>query len=132
MCKIGEIILIKNYKDCEGDPVSKHPFIIIEDNNGEIQGMQFDFASTVVCSFRDDEHRERKLKHDGNMEILSEQGVKKDGYIKADQIHYFDKNKIEFRVVGMATDDLVDDLFMLIGNLNDQEKLKVNLNNLQC
>ena len=38
MCQIGDIILVQKYKD-HGQDLSRHSFVVISDENGEIQGM---------------------------------------------------------------------------------------------
>ena len=49
----------------------------------------------MMCSFHDEEHKSKKLKYEENLEIRAEEIIgdsinEKDGYIKADQIYYFD------------------------------------------
>lgn len=38
MCKIGDIIIVRKYKD-HGKTISSHSFVVINDENGEIQGL---------------------------------------------------------------------------------------------
>lgn len=42
MCKVGDIILVNNYKS-EGKALDRHSFIIISDENGKIEGVDYDF-----------------------------------------------------------------------------------------
>lgn len=44
-------------------------------------------------------------------------GVKKDGFIKANQIHYFQKDKLDYIVVGSVTPELFAELMKLIEEL---------------
>jgi hypothetical protein len=37
MCKIGDIIVVQKYKS-DGIELSKHSFVVIEDNGGDIKG----------------------------------------------------------------------------------------------
>ena len=39
MCQIGDIILVQKYKD-RGQDLSRHSFVVISDENGEIQGLR--------------------------------------------------------------------------------------------
>lgn len=42
MCKIGDIIIVNQYKD-KNNTISKHSFVVIDDENGTIQGLSYDF-----------------------------------------------------------------------------------------
>lgn len=41
MCKVGDIILVRKYVS-NGVQLKTHSFIIIDDQNGEIQGLSYD------------------------------------------------------------------------------------------
>jgi len=79
----------------------------------------------------------KKMRFEENLEIISEDIISnlttnnKSGFIKADQLIYFKKNKIKYYVMGRIDDELLDKLIMLIMSLNDKGKLKYNLNNLK-
>lgn len=95
MCQIGDIILVQKYKD-HGQDLSRHSFVVISDENGEIQGLTYDFIANVLSSFKSDTQRERKLKYPGNFPIDSSDTEtnphnNKSGYVKADQLYYFAK-----------------------------------------
>ena len=133
MCRIGDIILVEEFIGTDGSTVSRHPFIVIDDNGGEIQGMPFDFVGSMTSSFegKEEEYKERKLSHEENLEITVNDGVKKDGYVKADQIHYFKKDSVQYRVVGQVTVELFNALMGLIQYLKLSGKLIINSNNLK-
>ena len=90
---VGDIILINQYRD--GDNVIvKHSFVVINNQNGEIQGLNYDFICNVMSSFRNESHEADKIKYDGNFPIMYEESNVinsncKDGYIKADQFYFF-------------------------------------------
>ena len=63
MCRPGDIIIIKNFKDELGSSVDKHSFIVI-DNKKYI-------TSNMMCSFKNDNQKQKKLKYYGNYEIDS-------------------------------------------------------------
>ena len=89
-----------------------------------------------MCSFKNEEHRKRKLRFKSNKEITGEDIISKkkntkSGYIRADELHYFDKSKIKYYVFGRIDDNLLYELIRLIIELEIKNKLKNNLNNLQ-
>ena len=90
MCKLGDIIVINKYIGDDSEIVSKHSFVVINDNPGFIEGLHYDFVSNVLSSFKSEEQRIRKLRFEENIEIVAEQIISdipvnnKSGYIKAD------------------------------------------------
>ena len=68
MCKIGDIILIRKYKDGKNQ-LGTHSFIVIDDRKGVIEGLPYDMICNVLSSFKDEEQRKRKLGYDGNFPI---------------------------------------------------------------
>ena len=59
MCQRGDIIVVKHYKS-QNNKVGIHPFIVLDDKNGEIQGVTFDFIGLAMSSFKDSAQKERK------------------------------------------------------------------------
>ena len=89
----------------------------------------------MLCSFHNDEHKNKKLKFKENLEvteqIISNKNTNnKTGYIKADQLYYFNKEEIEYYVIGKINKELLDELLELILVLNDSGKLKIVTTNL--
>ena len=124
MCQIGDIIIINQYKD-KDSIISKHSFIVIDDENGTIQGLPYDFVANVLSSFKNPKQKKRKLSYPGNFAITSNDTVtnphnNKDGYIKADQLYYFAKDKISYRVIGQIKEDVFNDLIEFIENSDFQ------------
>lgn len=118
MCQVGDIIIINQYKDGE-NIISKHSFVVIDDENGTIQGIPYDFIANVLSSFKDSEQKKRKMSYPGNFQIASDDTItnphnNKDGYIKADQMYYFSKDKISYRVIGQIKEDVFNDLMEFI------------------
>lgn len=122
MCKMGDIIVIKNYKDGEKE-IEKHSFIVLDDIGGEIQGLPYDIVCNVMSSFKNEEQKIRKLKYPGNFPI-SHNDTKtnpnngKDGYIKSEQFYYFNKEKIDFTVIGSMNIEAFNNLISFIEKLN--------------
>jgi hypothetical protein len=133
MCEVevGDIILIANYKD--GDiNLSKHSFVVIEAEGGQIQGLEYDVICNVLSSFKDEEQRKKKLGYPGNFEISHEDrnvpgGNDKDGYIKAEQFYFFKLDKIDYRVIGKLNDDVLNNLLLFIAGLKSIKMVVDNL-----
>lgn len=132
MCQIGDIILVQKYKD-HGQDLSRHSFVVISDENGEIQGLTYDFIANVLSSFKSDTQRERKLKYPGNFPIDSSDTEtnphnNKSGYVKTDQLYYFAKDKLSYTVIGTMKPDVFSELMEFIENSDfDLEDIIDNL-----
>ena len=51
MCKLGDIIVIKEFKNEFGETISKHSFVVISAQANYIEGFRYDFVSNMLCSF---------------------------------------------------------------------------------
>lgn len=137
MCKLGDIIVINNYVGEDGTKIARHSFVVINDQPDFIEGLKYDLVTNVMSSFKSEEHRSKKLRFMENVEIISEDIIsneninQKNGFIKADQLIYFDKSKIDYYVLGHISQELLDELIMIIMILAEKDKLKNNLNNLE-
>lgn len=130
MCSKGDIILVESYKDINDLEVSKHPFIIIDDENGIYKGVNIDFVCVVMSSYKNEKSRKSILKHISNYDISIKDGCKKDGYAKLDVIYYFDKNKIKYRTVGSINISTFNKILDTIKLLDCRNVIKENFNNL--
>ena len=135
MCKVGDVIVIDKYISDDGTVLSRHSFVVIDDNADEIKGLKYDFVANIMCSFHNEEHKNKKLKYEENFPIKEQliSGEKinnKSGYIKADQLYYFDKNLIEYQVIAHMEAELLDELVQLILVLNEKGLLKNVISNL--
>lgn len=122
MCKIGDIIIVKKYKN-HGKTISSHSFVVINDENGEIQGLPYDFVANVLSSFKDETQKQRKMSYPGNFPIVSDDTITdphndRNGFVKSDQWYYFDKNKISYEVIGYMKPDIFDLLLEYIEESN--------------
>ena len=121
MCRPGDIIIIKNFKDELGSNVDKHSFIVI-DNKKYI-------TSNMMCSFHDDSQKEKKLKYYGNYEIDSSLIIgksinTKNGYLKIDKLYYFDKNKTNYKVIAHIDIKLLNKIYINLLGLSIKGRLK--------
>lgn len=135
MCKLGDIIVIKEFKNEYGETIPKHSFVVINDETDFVEGFRYDFVSNMLCSFHNNEHKKQKLKYIENLPVKEEKisGEKinnKEGFIKADQLYYFDKNKIEYKVLAHMDPELLDELVQLILQLQEKGLLKPIYTNL--
>ena len=131
MCKVGDIIVVKNYKS-HGAVINRHSFVVLSTEHGQIQGLDFDLVCNVMSSFHSEEHKKQKLKYPGNFPYSAEhekigKGHGKEGYIKAEQFYYFDRNKTDFYVLGNVTPELFNELLAYIQTLGEIENIVDNL-----
>ena len=134
MCKLGDIIVVKNYIGEDGNPISKHSFVVVSDEKGTISSLDFDMVTTVISSFKDEEQRKKKLKYEENVEIpsdaIKEKKLKKPSYTKADQAFYFNKDKLDYYILASLKEDFIDELLKIIVKLAAEGKLKQIVDNL--
>lgn len=122
MCQIGDIIVVYHYKDGKKS-LDTHSFVVLDDTNGQIRGVDFDFIGLVMSSVKDEEQKKRKLSYPGNFPIVPEDqdinggGNGESGYIKAEQFYYFNKNKIDYKVIGKLDMDIFNLLVEFIEEL---------------
>ena len=48
MCKLGDIIVVKEFKDNNGVIIPKHSFVVINDEHNFIEGFEYDFVSNIM------------------------------------------------------------------------------------
>ena len=128
MCKLGDVIVVKEFRNEYGKIVPKHSFVVINDEQDFVEGFKYDFISNMLCSFHNEEHKKKKLKYKQNLEIkeekvLGEKINNKEGYIKANQLYYFDKSNIEYKVIAHLDSELLDELVQLILELQKNNLL---------
>lgn len=120
MCQVGDIIVVNKYKHGSHE-LSRHSFVVIDDENGIIQGLPYDFVANAFSSFKNETQKQRKISYPGNFEINhndvnTNPNNGKDGYVKADQWYYFSKSKIQYIVIGQMKKDVFNDLMKYIEN----------------
>jgi len=121
MCKVGDIILVKKYKH-DKMILKQHSFIVVEDTNGIINSMSYDFVSMVMGSYgQNDCKKEKKHGYDGNFPLANEDTITnpdngEDGYVKTDQLYYFKKDQLEFRIMGTIAKDVLELIFEYVSD----------------
>ena len=121
MCNVGDIILIESYqhKECS---LSRHSFVVLSIEAGTIEGLNYDFVCNVLSSFKNEHQRAKKLGYPGNFEVAHEDSSvinsnKKDGYAKAEQLYYFNNQKIVYTIIGKLHPDVFNRLVKFIEEL---------------
>ncbi|MGC6177540.1 hypothetical protein [Lacrimispora sp. 38-1] len=131
MCKVGDIIVVKEYTS-QGRTLKRHSFVVLSTEQGKIRGLDYDLICNVMSSFHSEEQRRFKLGFPGNFEYpASSENIKnghgKDGYIKAEQLYYFDSSKTDFYILGNVTPELFNALIEFIDGLDEIEAIVDNL-----
>ncbi|MCL2350703.1 MAG: hypothetical protein FWC67_04400 [Defluviitaleaceae bacterium] len=122
MCEVGDIILIESYK--HGNlSLSRHSFVVLSVDAGNIEGLHYDFVCNVLSSFKNEQQRKKKLEFPGNFEIFQKdsevpKGNKKSGYIKSEQLYYFNNQKTQYTIIGNLHPNALERLFEFIKNLD--------------
>ena len=132
MCNVGDIILVEAYKHA-GRDLSRHSFVILDNEAGKVQGLDYSIVCNVLSSFKDAKQRAKKLSYPGNFEITHKDtivpnGNTKDGFIKAEQFYYFDTSTLDYTVIGSIRPEVFNRLLEFIDNLKIlPERIKDNL-----
>ena len=135
MCVVGDIILVDRYKHKEHS-LSKHSFVVLSIEADKIEGLDYDFICNVLSSFKNEQQKAKKLSYAGNFEIshadafIVDGGNKKDGFVKAEQFYYFNKQNINYSVIGQLHADVFNRLIEFIENLD--EPIEHIIDNLQA
>ena len=66
MCKLGDIIVVNKYIGENGKHIGRHSFIVIDDNEDIIRGIEYTHIATVISSFKSKEQKRKKLNYKGN------------------------------------------------------------------
>ncbi len=134
MCKLGDIIVVNKYIGDDGNIINRHSFVVVDDEKGVISGLDYDMVASVISSFKCEDHKKKKLKYKENMELpidsMCSGQLKKNSYIKVDQAYYFNKNKIDYYVLGKLKQKYIDRLLNSIIELDFGNKIKIIVNNL--
>ena len=122
MCRPGDLILIHGVK-CNGETLGLHTFVVLNDEAGKVQGVDYNLICSIMSSFKNDQQRAKKLSYPGNFPIsykdeqLVIQGNERDGFIKAEQFFFFDKDNLNYRIIGCLCDDVFAVLLEFIEQL---------------
>lgn len=142
--KVGDIIVINKYITPDNIEMKQHSFVVLSNQFGSVTGIEigldielkFDLVTTVMSSIKNEEHKNKIQSYypkDMIVEFNDAQisnGNKKDGFIKANQLYYFQRDNIDYFRIGKLNESTLDKLLQLI-KLNDQNgELIANYNNI--
>lgn len=130
MIKLGDILLIDEYLDEDGLCVNAHPFIVLNNENGIIEGYAYDLVGNFMSSIKSYKHKVEVLKYNSNLLININDGVKRESFIKAGIIYYFDSKNIRYKHLGNIGEEAYQKLIQLLQLLDETEVLMNNINNL--
>ena len=114
MCRVGDIILVQNATK-DGIPVGKHSFVVYATRNDEVQSIDFDIVAFIMSSFKSGKQKEWKMSFPGNFPIVpddstivDEKSNDRHGYVAVDQYFLFNKNKVNYEVIGQIKPEIFD------------------------
>lgn len=122
MCKIGDIILINKYK--HGNKILKHhSFIVLDDDGGNIEGLNYDLICNVLSSFKNDDQKSKKLSYNGNFPVSNDDTITNpdnglSGYVKTDQLYFFKKEGLDYQVIGYIKPEILELIIEFINDSN--------------
>lgn len=127
MCKIGDIIVVNNCKI--GDSiVGRHSFVVLDTDEGEIEGMPFDLVTNIMSSFegKGEQYKQKKLRFPENMPYEPSEeniinGHGKEGFIKAGVYILFNRSDIDYYVIGNVETELYLKLIQYIEEMNPED-----------
>lgn len=89
----------------------------------------------MLCSFHNNKHKKQKLKYKSNYPIKERIFGKslnaKTGYIKANQLYYFNKSQIKYKVIANISNDMLNELIKLIIELRKVNQVTAVYTNLK-
>ncbi len=137
MCKVGDIIGVPTFYGETNMLCDFHYFIVVGEDKGQIEGLDFTKVGSMMCSLdgKPEKYKERKLKHRENIPIETTdfnlgKRNRKSGFIKSDQLHYFNKKETKYFPVGIVSVEILNKLFDNLEKFDEDEILKHNINNL--
>ncbi len=137
MCKVGDIIVVRDCKAETGN-IGRHSFVVLDTNQGEIEGLSFDLVCNIMSSLegKGEEYKKKKLSYPENMpydpseeNIINGHG--KEGFIKAGVYFLFNRADIDFTVIGNVQIELYLKLIDFIKHMNPED-IRYILDNLKA
>lgn len=142
---IGDVIIINNYISPDNVELKKHSFIVVNNKAGKISGveinldleLEFDIVATVMSSIKNEVHKDKiKSYYPKNMLVeFSDAQIKNsnklDGFIKVNQLYYFQRENIKYIKIGKLNKKTLNKLLNLIEINDNNGDLISNYNNLK-
>lgn len=121
---MGDIIVVYSYKS-GGIKLPPHSFVILDNNKGHAQGMDYDWICLVMSSFKG--NKAKVMRYKGTFPIVPDDedikggGNSTSGYIKANQFYYFKKDKIKYKHIGKLKPEIFELLVDYINELIEKK-----------
>ncbi len=142
--KTGDIIVISHFITPDNKKLNQHSFIVLQNEKGKIAGveinldleLEFDLVTVVMSSIKNEEHK-KKIESYYPKDMIVEfndaqvtNGNQKDGFIKVNQLYYFNKKNIEYTKIGCLKEETLVKLFDLLQKNDINGDLINNYNNI--
>lgn len=143
--EIGDIIVVSEYISPDDIKLPQHSFVVVENRRGKISGVEielnielkFDIVATVMSSIKNKKHKKKIESYYPKNMIIEfndaeiSNGNKKDGFIKANQLYYFQKKNISYKKIGKLNKNTLEKLLELILTNSKNGDITANYNNLK-
>ena len=136
MCQPGEIVVIEKFLDSEKHENTRHSFVVLSNESGKIEGIDYNIVLALMSSFRGkpDGYKAKKLKYPWNIHITTLDtdmlsGNNEEGFIKCNQLHYFDLTEDEINIIGSVNATVWDKINEALDKYED--KIIINTYNLK-
>ncbi len=141
---VGDIIVISRYISPDNVEIQQHSFVVLNNQAGTIAGVEiklnlelnFDLVATAMSSIKNEQHKKKIQSYfpkDMIVEFNDAQisnGNRKDGYIKANQLYYFQKDSISYFKLGKLNVETFNKLIELVKINEKNGDLISNYNNI--
>lgn len=119
MFRNGDILVIYNPKN-NGAVIGTHPFIVVNSEEGNVNGMAYDFAAVVMSSMTTKEREEKAAKYISNFVIQPEDKKVKEtkhvtinqkpAFAYLNQPFFFSVEETRVKRIGKMTDEAFEQL----------------------
>lgn len=141
---VGDVIVVNKYITPDNIEMKQHSFVVLNNQFGTVAGIEigldlelkFDLVTTVMSSIKNEEHKSKIESYYPKDMIIEFNDAqisnknRKDGFIKANQLYYFQRNSIDYFRIGKLNESTLNKLLELV-ELNEKNgDLIANYNNI--
>lgn len=125
----GDIVYIHSYVDANGDEVSAHPFIVLAEEYGTVDGKRYNLIGVAISSYKNSFDKTWKSINDKTIvNVYVKDGVVKDSFVKCGCLVYF--NLEYYQKIGTISDEAWNNIVMRVEELDEIGLLEENTRNL--
>ena len=121
--KIGDIVLIGPFKNRDGKLVGPHPFVVLDNQMGIIQGYDFDLIATMLSSIKSDEQIKKIKKYSSNIIISKKHGTKENSFTAINEVYYFMQDKHVLKKLGTLDNKIIEKIYDELAKLYEKNKI---------